>query len=69
MEAIITFIFFLEIYTLSMYADVVSYVIRKPEIRHVYGRQSKKISGSRIFCMDLNEVVQKINNALILFDN
>ena len=27
---------FLEIYTLSTYSDVMSYVIREPEIQHVY---------------------------------
>ena len=29
--------FVLEIYTLSTYSDVMSYVKREPEVRHVYG--------------------------------
>ena len=33
--------FFLEIYTLRTYAEGVSYAIREPKIRHVYGRQKK----------------------------
>ena len=33
---------FLEIYTMSTYADVVSYIIREPEIQHVYGRQRNR---------------------------
>ena len=43
--------------------------MHEPELRHVYGRQREKVSKSRIFCMDLNEVVQKTNNVLILIDN
>ena len=43
----------LEIYTLGTYSDVMSYAVRKPEIRPVYGRQSKLVSGNRLFCMEL----------------
>ena len=51
---------FLEkIYTISAYDDVVKNVVREPEIRHGYGRQSTKVSEYRIFCMDLNKVVDK----------
>ena len=31
--------------------------------------REKKVSGSRIFCMGLNEEVQKTNSVLILIDN
>ena len=31
----------LEIYTLSTYSDVMSYVVREPEIRHVVVRESR----------------------------
>ena len=32
---------FLEIYTLSTYSDVMNYVVREPEIRHVVDRESR----------------------------
>ena len=44
---------FLKLYTWSTCSDVMSYVVREPEIRHVYGRQRKSVSGNQIFCMEL----------------
>ena len=55
----ISFQIFLEVCKLGTYNDVVNYVIHKSEIRRVYSRQSKKLSGSRIFCMDMNKIVRK----------
>ena len=55
----ICFHIFLEICSLGTYDDVVNYVIHKSEIRHVCSRQSKKVSGSRKFCMDMNKIVGK----------
>ena len=33
--------FFLEVCTLSTYSDVMSYIIREPEIRHVVARERR----------------------------
>ena len=53
LEVEIVFSFFLEIYTLSTYAEGVSYFVREPEKRHVCVAK-KQVSGSQTLCMDLN---------------
>ena len=44
-----TFSFFLEIYTLGTYSDVMTYVVREPEIRYIYVVRAERFQEIEYF--------------------
>ena len=60
-----TFRFFLEIYTLSTYSGVMSYVVREPETADIC-RQSREISGKKLNILHETETVGKQCSVILM---